>query len=271
MGVGGGSKRIAPLASTALETATMAARASIGPRSVSRRTAPPSETAVTRVPSAAGRPGAEAGDEGAVARGQPPVGVAGRLIVGEEVGDREPVGPRAVHEAAERVDEGPPRVVRRASRRRRGRSQAGRGGAAGRRPRRRPRPRAGCFGEAPRSRELPAPGGVAAVEGEAFGLGQRGERVALGRMQPAAAEIERQAGDAPGPGASAELRQRLDQQDRSAGPGSQRAAAIPAAPPPTMATSTRSLTLRRLPVAPSVSAGAMPTRSPSRSDPSKLR
>src|SRR5687768_12774079 len=60
-----------------------------------------------------GQAGAEAGNEGAIAAGNPPVGPARRIVVGEEVGDRELVDHGAVHEAAQRVDEGTPWVAER--------------------------------------------------------------------------------------------------------------------------------------------------------------
>ena len=49
---------MAPAASTAVDTATIAALASMAPSVVSTRTLRPSETAVTRVPSRTGSPAA---------------------------------------------------------------------------------------------------------------------------------------------------------------------------------------------------------------------
>ena len=67
-------------------------------------------------------------------------------------------------------------------------------------------------GRRPDLAQLLAPDGLATVHLYPGGVGQRGERVALGRMQPATAEIERQARDLHGERPAAEPGQRLDEQ-----------------------------------------------------------
>ena len=111
-----------------------------------------------------------------------------------------------------RVDEGPP-------------GAAGRHRVAGAVARRRvaPEPLAkGLVGvpglladglRCPETAQLPAPGGVAPVDLHALGGGQRGEGIALGGMQPAAAEVERNAVGPDRMGSPSEPRQRLHQQD----------------------------------------------------------
>ena len=71
--------------------------------------------------------------------------------------------------------------------------------------------------------------------------------IAVGRMQPAAAEIEREAGRVgDGPGAAAEPRPRLDDQAIDGGLArSRRPAAMPAAPPPMITTSVSLFAIRR--------------------------
>ena len=61
--------------------------------------------------------------------------------------------------------------------------------------------------------QLPSPGGVAPVDLDALGGGQRGEGIALGGMQPAAAEVERDAVRPDRTGSPSEPRQCLHQQD----------------------------------------------------------
>ena len=92
--------------------------------------------------------------------------------------------------------------------------------------------------EAHRQRRL-GPGRPRLVDGAALLFGDRHPRIAVGRMQPAAAEVERETrciGNRPGP--PAQPRRAL----RSAGnrcphARSRRPAAMPAAPPPMIATS----------------------------------
>ena len=115
---------------------------------------------------------------------------------------------------------------------------------------------------APTPRSCPPQAALLRSTSSALGVGERGERVALGRMQPAAAEIERQAGDALGPRPSAEPRQRLDQQDRPPGPRQPAGGGDPRRPGAHDGHVDEVAHPATAPVAPSVSAGAMPTRSP---------
>ena len=134
------------------------------------------------------------------------------IVVGKEVPHREPVDLDTVHEAAQGVDERPP-------------GTAGRHRVAGAVARGRMTPEPLAKGlvrvpslladglRCPQTAQLPAPGGVAPVDLHALGVGQRGERIALGGMQPAAAEVERKPGSLDRVGSSSEPRQRLHEQD----------------------------------------------------------
>ena len=164
---------MAPLASTAVETATITARGSIGPRSVSTRTRAALRDRGDAGAESHGQACAEPGDEGAVASGQPPVGSGRGIVVGEEVPHREPVDLNAVHEAAQRVDEGPSggagchRVA----------GAVARGWVAPETPAKglvcAPGLLAGGL-RGPEAAQLPSPGGVAPVDLDALGGGQRG-------------------------------------------------------------------------------------------------